>query len=110
VLLGLDNAGEQVLAAERVRKENLTFVPRNGWSNRCAPARSPPQSAKPPRHKRGDLRRLEKRLQQHVGTRVRIVGKAGAGKIEIQYFSPEDLIAFSNCAACHRVEMDQAGG
>jgi ParB family chromosome partitioning protein len=34
---------------------------------------------------------LEKRLQQHVGTRVRIIGKAGAGKIEIEYFSPEDL-------------------
>jgi NAD(P)-dependent dehydrogenase (short-subunit alcohol dehydrogenase family) len=34
---------------------------------------------------------LEKRLQQHVGTRVRIVGKASSGKIEIEYFSPEDL-------------------
>jgi ParB family chromosome partitioning protein len=34
---------------------------------------------------------LEKRLQQHVGTRVRIVGKANAGKIELEYFSPEDL-------------------
>ena len=34
---------------------------------------------------------LEKRLQQHVGTRVRIVGKADAGKVEIEYFSPEEL-------------------
>ncbi len=34
---------------------------------------------------------LEKRLQRHVGTRVRILGKANEGKIEIQYFSREDL-------------------
>jgi hypothetical protein len=30
-------------------------------------------------------------LQQHVGTRVRIVGKAEVGKIEIEYFTAQDL-------------------
>jgi len=34
---------------------------------------------------------LEKRLQRHVGSRVRILGKADVGKIEIDYFSPADL-------------------
>ncbi len=34
---------------------------------------------------------LEKRLQQHIGTRVRLSGKASAGKLEIHYFSADDL-------------------
>ena len=34
---------------------------------------------------------LEKRLQMHLGTRVKISGKADAGKIEIEYFTAADL-------------------
>jgi ParB family chromosome partitioning protein len=91
-LLGLDTAGEQLLAAERVRKENLTVraTERLVESMRAG--------ARPGRKRRAAaagaeaiFADLEKRLQQHVGTRVRIVGKANAGKIEIEYFSPEDL-------------------
>ena len=92
VLLGLDNAGEQVLAAERIRKENLTVraTERLVASMRAGmkPATKRKAAAATSEAIFADL---EKRLQQHVGTRVRIVGKAGAGKIEIQYFSPEDL-------------------
>jgi len=90
VLLGLSNAGEQLLAAERIRKENLTV---RGAERLVASMRA----GSKPRRKAAAVTSaaifadLEKRLQQHVGTRVRIVGKANAGKIEIQYFSPEDL-------------------
>lgn len=92
VLLGLDNAGEQILAAERIRKENLTV---RATERLVASMRS---GTKPATKRKAATATteaifadLEKRLQQHVGTRVRIVGKAGAGKIEIEYFSPEDL-------------------
>jgi ParB family chromosome partitioning protein len=92
VLLGLANAGEQLLAAERIRKENLTV---RGAERLVESMRA---GSKPARKRKAAAATsaaifadLEKRLQQHVGTRVRIVGKASAGKIEIQYFSPEDL-------------------
>jgi ParB family chromosome partitioning protein len=92
VLLGLDNAREQVLAAERIRKENLTVraTERLVESMRAGtrPATKRKAAAATSEAIFADL---EKRLQQHVGTRVRIVGKASSGKIEIQYFSPEDL-------------------
>jgi ParB family chromosome partitioning protein len=92
VLLGLDHAGEQVLAAERIRKENLTVraTERLVESMRAGsrPARKRKAAAATNEAIFADL---EKRLQQHVGTRVRIAGKANAGKIEIHYFSAEDL-------------------
>lgn len=92
VLLGLHRAEEQLIAAERVRRENLTVraTERLVESMRV--------DTKPKTKRRAAAATseaifadLEKRLQQHVGTRVRIVGKANAGKIEIDYFSPEDL-------------------
>jgi ParB family chromosome partitioning protein len=92
VLLGLDTAEEQLLAAERVRRENLTVraTERLVETMRAGsrPARRRKSAAPGGEAIFADL---EKRLQQHVGTRVRIIGKANAGKIEIDYFSPEDL-------------------
>jgi ParB family chromosome partitioning protein len=92
VLLGLDTAEEQLLAAERVRKDNLTVraTERLVETMRAGsrPARRRKSAAPGGEAIFADL---EKRLQQHVGTRVRIIGKANAGKIEIDYFSPEDL-------------------
>ena len=92
VLLSLENGDEQLLAAERIRKENLTV---RATERLVASMRT---GTKPATKRKADAATseaifadLEKRLQQHVGTRVRIVGKANAGKIEIQYFSPEDL-------------------
>jgi ParB family chromosome partitioning protein len=91
VLLGLATAAEQMLAAERVRKENLTV---RGTERLVESMRA---GTKPAAKRKGAVTStaifadLEKRLQHHVGTRVRIIGKAGAGKIEIAYFSPEDL-------------------
>ena len=94
VLLGLDSAEEQMLAAERIRKDNLTVraTERLVESMRAGTKR-------PARRRRGGATAsseivfddLQKRLQQHLGTRVKISGKADAGKIEIDYFSPADL-------------------
>jgi ParB family chromosome partitioning protein len=92
VLLGLATADEQLLAAERIRRENLTVraTERLVASMRAG---SKPATKRKAAAATSDaiFADLEKRLQQHVGTRVRILGKAGAGKIEIQYFSAEDL-------------------
>ena len=91
-LLGLDTAEEQLLAAERVRKENLTvraterLVETMRAGTRPARRRKVAAAGAEP-----IFADLEKRLQQHVGTRVRIVGKADTGKIEIDYFTAQDL-------------------
>jgi len=93
VLLGLDRAEEQTHAAERIRKDNLTVraTERLVESMRAGTKR-------PARRRKGVVAGgaivfddLQKRLQQHLGTRVKISGKADAGKIEIDYFSPADL-------------------
>jgi ParB family chromosome partitioning protein len=92
VLLGLSSAEEQTLAAERVRKENLTVraterlvAQMTAGTKRTSKRKAAAVTSE------AIFADLEKRLQQHLGTRVSINGKADSGKIEIQYFSPEDL-------------------
>jgi ParB family chromosome partitioning protein len=92
VLLGLEREEEQLLAAERIRKENLTVRATERLVESMRAGTKPATKRKAAAATSDAIfADLEKRLQQHVGTRVRIVGKANAGKIEIQYFSPEDL-------------------
>jgi ParB family chromosome partitioning protein len=92
VLLGLASAEEQLLAAERIRKENLTVRATERLVESLRAGSKPATKRKAAAvSNHAIFADLEKRLQQHVGTRVRIVGKADAGKIEIDYFSPDDL-------------------
>jgi ParB family chromosome partitioning protein len=92
VLLSLTTADEQLLAAERVRKENLTVRATERLVESMRVGTKPATKRKAAAAtSEAIFADLEKRLQQHVGTRVRIVGKASGGKIEIDYFSPEDL-------------------
>ena len=92
VLLGLANAEEQLLAAERVRKENLTVRATERLIESLRAGTKPKGKQKTASASANAiLSDLEKRLQRHVGTRVRISGKADAGKIEIHYFSADDL-------------------
>jgi ParB family chromosome partitioning protein len=91
VLLGLDRAEEQNLIAERIRKDNLTvraterliasLHARNGPTRKAGKKSSAPAV----------LADVEKRLQQHFGTRVRLAGSSDAGRIEIHYFTAQEL-------------------
>src|SRR5208282_5294965 len=91
VLLGLPSAEEQLLAAERIRKENLTVRETERLVESLRAGTKPAKRKTTAASGAAIFTDLEKRLQQHLGTRVRIAGggKAGAGKIEIAYFSPE---------------------
>jgi ParB family chromosome partitioning protein len=92
VLLGLSGAEEQVLAAERVRKENLSVrATERLVESLRAGTKTPAKRKAAAVSSEAIFADLEKRLQQHLGTRVRIVGNANAGKIEIGYFSAADL-------------------
>lgn len=92
VLLGLNTVDEQRIAAERVRKENLTVRATERLVEAMRGGTKPTTKKKAAAvSTEAIFADLEKRLQQHVGTRVRIVGKADSGKVEIEYFSREDL-------------------
>jgi ParB family chromosome partitioning protein len=95
VLLGLETAREQSLIAERVRRQNLTVraTERLIESMRAGsrPGKKRGGAAKSGGSSGAVFSDLEKRLQQHLGTRVRIAGQADSGRIEIEYFSPQDL-------------------
>jgi ParB family transcriptional regulator, chromosome partitioning protein len=95
VLLGLDSAKEQSLVAARIRRHNLTVRATEKLVESM-------RAGSRPGKKRGSTTKggagsgavfsdLEKRLQRHLGTRVHIAGQANSGKIEIEYFSPQDL-------------------
>lgn len=92
VLLGLATADEQILAAERIRKDHLSVrsAERLVDSMRAGTKR-PARRRKEASGTGAVFEDLQKRLQQHLGTRVKIMGKAEAGKIEIEYFSAGDL-------------------
>jgi ParB family chromosome partitioning protein len=92
VLLGLATEAEQIRAATKIRKDSLSVraAERLVESMRAGtkrPARRSPGAVAG----NAAFDDLQKRLQQHLGTRVKISGKAEAGKIEIDYFSPSDL-------------------
>ncbi|HUB66620.1 MAG TPA: ParB/RepB/Spo0J family partition protein [Candidatus Methylacidiphilales bacterium] len=93
-LLGLSGAEEQMLAADRVRKENLSVRATERLVESLRAGTKTPAKRKTAAVSSASeaiFIDLEKRLQQHLGTRVRIAGKENAGKIEIQYFSAADL-------------------
>jgi len=92
VLLGLARSEEQLLAAEKVRRENLTVRATERLVESMRAGSKPVGKNKAAAASSNAVfSDLEKRLQQHVGTRVRLAGKAHTGKIEIHYFSADDL-------------------
>jgi ParB family chromosome partitioning protein len=94
VLLGLGSAAEQVRVAERVRRENLTVRATERLVETLHAGARPGKKKTSVAAARGSdavFADLEKRLQQFIGTRVRFVGGAASGKLEIHYFSAQDL-------------------
>jgi ParB family chromosome partitioning protein len=94
VLLGLATAEEQERVAERVRRENLTVRETErlieSLRSGAHPGKKKTSRAAAPGSD-AIFADLEKRLQQFIGTRVRFVGGVSSGKLEIHYFSAQDL-------------------
>lgn len=91
VILGLDDAAQQKLAAERVIRDALsvrdteTLV--SSLKNGAAPKTKKTGGAKADVH----LTDLENRLKQVLGTQVGLRHRNGKGAITIKYFSDDDL-------------------
>lgn len=87
-LLGLDHADEQKLQAQK--------TVRYGWSVRQVEKSI--ASRKPTRADRKKVEKIDpnvraaiEKLEQALGTRVRIIPRGQQGRIEIEYYSEEDL-------------------
>ncbi len=86
VLVGLEDPEQQLRAARQIINRGLSVrdAERQFRSVRTRERRRP---------KEGELEMmaLARRLSERLGTRVRIKGSAGKGKIEVEYYTPEQL-------------------
>ncbi|PTY05338.1 transcriptional regulator [Verrucomicrobia bacterium LW23] len=98
-ILALTTEQERTAVAEKVVRDNLTVRQtekvvaelQQGAAQAGAGAEAQNGSKKAARPADPIFTSMESRLRQHLGTRVRFVGGARKGKIEIEYFSPDDL-------------------
>ena len=84
-LLALRSSREQIAAANEIIKSKLS-VRQVEQNTKSRPDRSGKENQKGP-----DLLELEERLQRYFGTRAEINRQRKGGKIEITYYSEEDL-------------------
>ena len=84
-LLALRDSREQIAAANEIIKSKLS-VRQVEQKTKSRPGRSGKENKKGP-----DLLELEERLQRYFGTRAEINRQRKGGKIEITYYSEEDL-------------------
>lgn len=88
-LLGLGSAVQQESAARLVVRDDLSVRA----TEKLVASLLNPRPAKAKKGKAGsaDWRDLEQRLQRSLGTKVKLVGTASKGHIEVEYFTEADL-------------------
>lgn len=88
-LLGLTTAAQQEATARIVVRDDLSVRA----TEKLVASLLDPRPAKPKKGKAGsaDWRDLEQRLQRSLGTKVKLVGTAAKGHIEVEYFTEADL-------------------
>jgi len=90
-LLGLESAGAQTQLAQRIAKQGLSvrqvenIVALRGLKPAAKKGAAEATQLDP------NVRAASIELERTLGTRVKILGNGKRGKIEISYFSPEDL-------------------
>jgi ParB family chromosome partitioning protein len=91
-ILGLKSKEEQRLVAEMAVKKGLTVRQTEALvSEKLAPGRGKVAKKRTAGTVSAAVRELEGRLQEHLGTKVRVQHGAKKGKIEIEYYGNEDL-------------------
>jgi ParB family transcriptional regulator, chromosome partitioning protein len=87
-LLGLESADRQNELARLIAKRGLSV---RQVESIVAKAQSPSLAQKPARQVDPNMRAAALEMERALGTRVKIVGSEKRGRIEISYFSEEDL-------------------
>ena len=93
VILGLDDAAQQELAAERVLKESLTVRETETMVDALAGDAPAPGKGKKANTATREVHvtSLENRLKETLGTKVSLTYREGKGTLNIKYFSDDDL-------------------
>jgi ParB family chromosome partitioning protein len=89
-LLSVDNPERRRHLRDRVVRDGLSVRATEELARDVARPRKRPAS-KPRATRDPNLQRLVDSLRQRFQTRIRIQGEASRGRIEIEYFGPEDL-------------------
>ena len=92
VILGLDDAAQQKLAAERVLKESLTVRETETLLDELSAGATKGKGKKAKEASREvHVTSLENRLKEKLGTKVSLTYREGKGTLNIKYFSDDDL-------------------
>jgi len=92
-ILGLTTAAEQVLAADRVVRQNLNVRQTEdmiaGWHTPSTDTRHGKRTDSTPVDPH--VRKLQDRLRERIGTKVQLRYRGGKGSVQIQFYNDEDL-------------------
>ena len=92
VILGLDDAQQQTLVANRVIKESLSVRETEDLVDKLQGASTSKTSPQRTSQTRGvHVTSLENRLKEKLGTKVSLTYRDGKGALTIKYFSDDDL-------------------
>ena len=93
VILGLDEAKHQTLAAERVIKKNLSVRETEDLISSLQKDESPKEKKKDGKNtvREVHVTSLENRLKETLGTKVSLTYRDGKGSLNIRYYSDDDL-------------------
>jgi ParB family chromosome partitioning protein len=92
VLLGLDGGAKQSALAQQIVARKLSVRDTEREAQRLQQARAPRTAAVAVGRGRDvELESVEGRLRQHLGTKVRIRSGRQGGRIEIEYYSNDEL-------------------
>ncbi|MEM6884923.1 MAG: ParB/RepB/Spo0J family partition protein [Verrucomicrobiota bacterium] len=91
VLLALPAGAQQEAAAREVIKKELSVRQTEQLLKSLQKANKSDKKKKNRKSAQADWRDLEQQLQRVVGTKVRLVGSAEKGKIEIEYYTGSEL-------------------
>jgi len=90
-LLALENNEAAVHLARQITRHGLSVRQTEDRVGRLAGRKASTKAEKPAVDADPNVRAAVLELERALGTRVRIITKGGRGRIEIQYFSSEDL-------------------
>jgi ParB family chromosome partitioning protein len=90
-LLALEDPEAQVSAAHRIIQKKLSVRETEKMVRQLLHPRKKAEKPEDDEQLRLALHELEERMGKHIGTKVSIHSRGEKGKIEIEYYSQEDL-------------------
>jgi len=92
VILGLEGAGEQTQAAERILKDGLNVRQTEDLVAHWVEQKTRPTTRpSAPLVRDAHVADLQQKLQQRLGTKVELRYRKGQGKVEVRFYSDDEL-------------------